>query len=107
MLEYARNQITCIIWKGGADGEKNTQAGEGCPSSHTACARNWNSYRGDQHDRSELPISKGEGDLPNATISKSICKINMKKGVIKEIFKLVVAMVWFVIVVVGLFLIFT
>jgi len=45
----------------------------------------------------------GEGNLPEAIILKSVCKINM----VKQILKLVAAVVWLVIVVVGLFLLFT
>ena len=44
----------------------------------------------------------GEGNLPCLKITQSVCKINM----IKNVLKLVVAVIWLVIIVVGLALLF-
>lgn len=85
------------------DGQKNRQADKSGSSTYTTCLRNRNAPRSNQNDYREYPIRTGEGNLPYLkNISKSICKINM----IKNISKLVITIVWFLIVVIGLILLF-
>lgn len=52
----------------------------------------------------------GGSSSPMPTIPKTTCEIKMKSkgnGVIKELLKLVAAVVWLIIIVVGLFVLFT
>ena len=86
---------------GNADGEKNKRAEKSDFGTCSARFRNWNSYSCNQNDYREYPIGKGEGNLPNKSITNSVCKNNM----IKEILKLVLSIIWLIIIVVGLFLI--
>ena len=86
---------------GNADGEKNKKAEKSDCGTYSASTWNRYSHSSNQNGYWEYHVSKGEGNLPNASITKSICEINMKK----EIFKLVLSIIWLIIIVMGLFLI--
>lgn len=99
------NNIIERRWKKG--GQENRQTDKSGSSTYTACLRNRNTHRRHKNDSRKRSVTLRGGNPPPYKIISYVQPFNnMKKSVI-HLLHLIISIFWLIIIVIGLFILFT